>query len=244
MISKLKDGGKELSRRFIGSLSKLIQTNTTVSSVNGIKLHLITPENQLYYCHDESKLPFPEPWWAFCWPGGRFLSKYILDNPSLFKDKSICDIGSGCGVCSISAALVGASRVVANDIDPYAKEALDLNIDINEGCSDKIEFLIDNQIPWTENDIPQAKEFFSRFDIIICGDMLYDETLSKKLLGALQSHDNVLFGDPGRLGCPQDILDCDKIVEEGEKNVNRLLATYPFSEDGFNSVKIFRLQVS
>lgn len=32
--------------------------------------------------------------------------------------KSVLDIGSGCGAAAIAAKMSGASRVLANDIDP------------------------------------------------------------------------------------------------------------------------------
>lgn len=230
------------------SMYKLIQSHTTVTSVNDIQLHLITPKNPLYYCRDEKELPFPEPWWAFCWPGGKFLAKYILDSPSLFKNKSVIDIGSGCGICSIAAAKAGASHVLANDIDPFASTALDLNIALNSSChNNTVEFLLENKIPQCEQDIQNAKIFFSSFDIVICGDMLYDTSLSTSILRVLEDHPNVLFGDPGRLGCPKDILNnsdstaqfhADELID---RKANRLIAMYPYAEDGFSSVKIFKL---
>mmetsp|Transcript_18027 Transcript_18027/g.45829 ORF Transcript_18027/g.45829 Transcript_18027/m.45829 type:complete len:97 (-) Transcript_18027:1203-1493(-) len=46
--------------------ANLIMKHTMVGSVEGIDLRLITPECELHRCHDESLLPFPSPWWAFC----------------------------------------------------------------------------------------------------------------------------------------------------------------------------------
>ncbi|WP_171480115.1 50S ribosomal protein L11 methyltransferase, partial [Acinetobacter baumannii] len=44
--------------------------------------------------------------------------RFILDTGSLFKGKSVLDVGCGCGASSIAAKMVGASFVTANDIDP------------------------------------------------------------------------------------------------------------------------------
>ena len=43
---------------------------------------------------------------------------YLLDNPSIVRNKSVLDIGSGCGASSIASIMCGATRVLANDIDP------------------------------------------------------------------------------------------------------------------------------
>ena len=29
------------------------------------------------------------PFWAFAWPGGQAIARYILDNPSLVKNKNV-----------------------------------------------------------------------------------------------------------------------------------------------------------
>ena len=41
--------------------------------------------------------------------------RYLLDNPSLIRGKTVLDIGSGCGATAIAASVCGA-HVVANDI--------------------------------------------------------------------------------------------------------------------------------
>ena len=43
--------------------------------------------------------------------------RFILDSPSIFKDETVLDVGSGCGASAIAAKLARASRVVANDTD-------------------------------------------------------------------------------------------------------------------------------
>ena len=56
--------------------------------------------------------------------------KAIVDNPKLFKDKVVLDIGSGTGVLSIFAAKAGAKRVFAIEnagIAKVSKEIIKLN---------------------------------------------------------------------------------------------------------------------
>ena len=44
--------------------------------------------------------------------------RYLLDNPDVVRGKRVLDVGSGCGASSIAARMLGASHVLANDIDP------------------------------------------------------------------------------------------------------------------------------
>jgi len=202
----------------------IVKRFTTVTSLHGMKLHLIDKLNPLYSCPEESlpeELP-KNPWWAFAWPGGSMLTKFIFENPHMFRDKIVFDIGSGCGSASIASLMSGAKKVIANDVDEFAGVALELNMQLNGVDSSRIEFDI-------ENNIGAPSEFFHKFDIILCGDMLYDPEHAEKLLYTLQTHEMVLFGDPGRTYCPTTI------------GSDALLASYPFEEDGFNTVKIFKL---
>jgi len=70
--------------------------------------------------------------WQCYWPGGQGLARYILDNPRIVEGKRVLEVGSGCGAVSIACALSGAAEVVANDIDPVAIVATELNAFLNE----------------------------------------------------------------------------------------------------------------
>ena len=51
------------------------------------------------------------PFWAFAWPGGQAIARYILDNPSLVKNKSVLDLASGSGLAGIAALIASARHV-------------------------------------------------------------------------------------------------------------------------------------
>src|ERR1700753_1159540 len=57
------------------------------------------------------------PYWAFCWPGGQAIARYLLDNPDTVRAKRVIDFASGSGVSAMAAKHAGAASVVANDID-------------------------------------------------------------------------------------------------------------------------------
>jgi len=72
------------------------------------------------------------PYWAFCWASGQALARFILDNRALVQDKRVLDFGAGSGVAGIASAKVGASTVVACDIDPEARKAIRANANLNQ----------------------------------------------------------------------------------------------------------------
>lgn len=110
--------------------------------------------------HDEMLRILDRPaYWAFCWASGQVLARYILDRPALFEGKSVLDFGAGSGVVSIAAALAGASRVIACDIDPDALAACAANATI---AGVDVELLDD------------IEALDSPVDIAIAADVLYD----------------------------------------------------------------------
>src|SRR5919109_3502212 len=71
------------------------------------------------------------PYWAFCWPGGKAIARYLLDNPQTVRGKRVIDFAAGSGVSSLAAAKAGAASVVANDIDALSLVAAQLNAKTN-----------------------------------------------------------------------------------------------------------------
>ncbi len=74
------------------------------------------------------------PYWAFCWPGGQAIARFLLDNPGRVRGKKVIDFAAGSGVSSMAAARAGASEVIANDIDLLSLIAARLNAEENGLC--------------------------------------------------------------------------------------------------------------
>lgn len=131
------------------------------------------------------------PYWAFCWPGGQAVARYMIDNPDMVRGKQVIDFAAGSGVSSMAAALAGAASVVANDIDLLSLVAARLNAEAN-GLA--IETSADD---WLAD--PAAAP---PADIVIAGDVCYERDMSARALAWLRGHANagrlVLLGDPGR----------------------------------------------
>lgn len=155
-----------------------------------IRLNLFTPNCQFWHARPET-WPFPDPYWAIYWPGGQALTRFLLDNPEVTRGKKVLDLGSGCGASAIAAKLCGASHVIANDIDAVAAEAIQLNCEINNL----------EPIPCVTYNLIGSEP--DSWDLILLGDMFYDDGLADSLHLWLQRcikihNTEVYIGDPGR----------------------------------------------
>lgn len=88
----------------------------------------------------------PRPYWTQTWAGGLALSRYIIDNPHIVKDKHVVDFCSGSGIVGIAAAMVGAASVTCVDNDPVALSSSLLNARANKVSIDVSETIVDGDI--------------------------------------------------------------------------------------------------
>jgi len=130
----------------------------------------------------------PPPYWAFAWPGGQAISRYILDNPEDVRGRTVLDFGSGSGLVAIAAAKAGASCVLAAQIDPLALAVIDLNSRANDVFVEPIGIDVIGSNP--------------RWNTVLAGDMCYERPVAERLVPWLRhlvkNGVQVLLGDPGR----------------------------------------------
>jgi predicted nicotinamide N-methyase len=144
----------------------------------------------------DERLPVPPPYWAWPWAGGQALARYVLHAPEVVRGQWVLDVGAGGGIVAIAAALAGASRVTAVDIEPYAIEACRLNARANGVDLEVLEAdLIGSDAGW---------------DVVLAGDVWYDEELADRMVPWLRNlaarGAAVLTGDLGRAYLPGDGL--------------------------------------
>ncbi len=99
------------------------------------------------------------PYWSFCWASGQVLGAWLLAHPATVAGRTVVDVGSGSGVVALSAALAGAARVIACDLDPYARLAVQENAALNGLQVETCDALADC--------LPQA-------EVLTAADILYD----------------------------------------------------------------------
>jgi len=131
------------------------------------------------------------PYWAFCWPGGQAVARYLLDHPHEVRGKRVVDFAAGSGVSAMAAVRAGAESVLANDIDDLSLVAARLNAEVNGlvlGVSGE--------------DWLAGPEGHPEADVVIAGDVCYEREMSARALAWLRGHARlgrlVLLGDPGR----------------------------------------------
>jgi predicted nicotinamide N-methyase len=131
------------------------------------------------------------PYWAFCWPGGQAIARFLLDNPELVAGRRVIDFAAGSGVSSLAAARAGAASVIANDIDALSLVAARLNAQANALV------LETSAEDWLSPDVPTPEA-----DVVIAGDVCYEKEMSGRALDWLRGQARqgrlVLLGDPGR----------------------------------------------
>lgn len=177
-----------------------IAANTVIASPP------LTPEISLYLATEVTPLwqataqtledaDVEPPFWAFAWPGGQALARYILDNPGHVAGKTVIDAASGSGIVAIAAAKAGAASVTANDIDGLAIAAISANALLNS---------VDLSI--MAGDLT-GNRTSDRWNVILAADVFYERTMATGFAAWLTECATggamVMASDPGRAYLPQ-----------------------------------------
>jgi predicted nicotinamide N-methyase len=180
---------------------RFVIEHTTVGSaplVPEIRLHIGGSSMPLWETAALADLrpAVPPPYWAWPWPGGQGLARYLLDHPETVRGLSVVDVGAGGGIVAIAAALAGAVAVGAIDVEPFAIEACRLNADLNQA-----------RIGLFETD-PIGSD--DGWDVVLAGDTWYEPELGARmaawLRGLAARGALVLTGDLGRSHLPSSGL--------------------------------------
>lgn len=173
----------------------------TAPLVPEIRLHLATEVTPLWQA-TEAELDangLPPPYWAFAWPGGQALSRYLLDNPHLVRGKRVLDFAAGSGIAALAARRAGAAHVTASDLDAFALAAMRLNAALDHISDDDLNFVL------TDDDVSGAPQ--GAWDVILAGDVCYERPMAEKILPWLEQQVRggalVLMADPGRAYLPK-----------------------------------------
>ena len=162
-----------------------------------IRLHLASEVTPLWRATEATLAgnDVPPPYWAFAWPGGQALARYVLDHPADVAGRRVLDFASGSGIVAIAAARAGAA-VTAADIDGFAAAAIRLNAAAN-GVT----------VAVTTDDPMDAP---ASWDVVLAGDVCYEQPMAARATAWLRRLAGegvaVLLGDPGRSYRPDDGL--------------------------------------
>lgn len=165
------------------------------SLIPELRLHLATEVIPLWQATEAEleELGLPPPYWAFAWAGGQGLARYLIDTPEAVAGRRVLDFAAGSGVAGLAAALAGAARVEASDIDRFALAALRLNAELNGlALAVRGDDLVGRDEGW---------------DVVLAGDVCYERPMAERAFAWLRSLAArgalVLLGDPGRSYLPK-----------------------------------------
>lgn len=140
----------------------------------------------------------PPPFWAFAWAGGQALARFVLDHRDHVAGRDVLDLASGSGLVAIAAMKAGAARVIAYDIDQFARTAIAINAADNDV---RVEARGDDLLG--DAIAPDAQT-------ILAGDIFYERDTAERAFAFLAAQAargvTVLIGDPGRSYLPKDKL--------------------------------------
>lgn len=208
------------------SFENFIKKYTTVNAVDFV------PEIQLYQADQITPIwqateqwlnqqNIEPPFWAFAWPGGKAIARYILDHPNCVSHKKILDFAAGCGIAAIAAGMNKAHFIEVADIDPLAQKACAMNAKINNIILDK-----------NSHDVVHQP---CQWDVIFCGDVCYEAPMTQHIWPWLKrcasTGAKVIIADPGRNYLPKKelISFCEYDIPttlELEDHINRHTVLY------------------
>ncbi|GAA0918892.1 methyltransferase [Virgisporangium ochraceum] len=169
-----------------------------VPFVPEVRLHL-AEDPTVWWARMEARADarLAPPYWASAWAGGRAVARYVLDHPETVAGRRVLDLAAGSGLVAIAAGLAGATKVVANDVDPYAIAAITLNAKAN-----------DVAVTECHADLLDGDDGCGAdAQVVLAGDVFYDDALAGRMLAFLDRMAArgavVLVGDPGRGHVPE-----------------------------------------
>ena len=182
MTSNLKRVGLDaLHQRLHCVLPNVKLTCQTLPQIPHLKLWLLDelfPEQALEPGIVNAIMEEP-PYWSFCWASGQVLATFLMENPGWVRGRCVVDVGPGSGVVAIAAALAGAARVIACDLDPDALTATQVN-----AAENGVEIELSQDLDSVLADA----------DLVTAADILYDRE-NLPLLAQFARAERVLLAD-------------------------------------------------
>jgi hypothetical protein len=122
------------------------------------------------------------------WDGSILLAKLLEHKDDIVRNKNVLELGSGCGVCGLAAATLGARHTTLTDL-PDVIPSLEANVLRNLETIQQCNFTDDVPLTvracdWMQ---PPSDLLQSRFDVILVADCVWTEDLVEPLLSVLKA---------------------------------------------------------
>ena len=113
------------------------------------------------------------------------------------QNKTVLELGCGTGLVSLTAAVLGANRILATDGNPLVVELAKRNVNAN-GLTDKV---LTQQLPWGMMD---AMDLVGEADIVLGADLTYNagswRQLAESMETVLSDHGVIIYLSLGHSG--------------------------------------------
>lgn len=191
----------ELQTALQARIDNGLLVNTALPHCPKINLWLLDPLfPQWDLSHEQAAdLMDNPPFWTFCWASGQVLARYLLDNPTLVRNRTVLDFGAGSGIVGIAAKMAGAKKVICCDSDLNALNAclsnaklnsvdIDIVDDLEKVRSADIATVAD--VFYDRDNLPLLEKIEQRCqELIIADSRLVKNELSKyKRIASFESH--------------------------------------------------------
>jgi predicted nicotinamide N-methyase len=163
-----------------------------------VALHLASEITPIWQATEQSlaRQGVEPPYWAFAWPGGQALARFVLDHPSQVAGRRVLDLAAGGGIAAIAAARAGGA-VTAAEIDPLAAAAIRANATLNG---------VTVAVALGDPLLHPAEA-----EVILAGDVCYEARMTARVVPWLREAAGrgitVLLADPGRAYLPREGLE-------------------------------------
>jgi len=119
------------------------------------------------------------------WRASELLCNYLSTVPEKVKNKSVLELGSGLGLCSIYTYALGASKTIMTDGDSDALANLRSNVALNK-LSEAEEKVCCKQLRWGLNVEGFRDEVGGRVNVVTGADIIYIEEVIEPLFRTVE----------------------------------------------------------
>ncbi|MBD3223872.1 MAG: methyltransferase domain-containing protein [Caldithrix sp.] len=131
------------------------------------------------------------PYWAELWPSAIGFIRFADAQPSLFKDRTVLELGCGLGLTTIAISLQRPEKLLATDYEPQALEMTRQNFVKNQLSPPELQL-----IDWRHPDLNTV------FDRIAASDVIYEERFFQPLIDLFNTYlapgGKIVLAEPNR----------------------------------------------
>lgn len=168
--------GEKRERAMLGNVPIISRTINIAEGMNVTIWELERPSSliQEWWSLDENEREsrVGDPFGVVMWPGSILASKELMKQQENVVNARVLVLGAGTGVEAFAAAMLGASKVIATDINPLSLQLLGYGAQRMEGIGNVVEAVHFDL--FSSEPLPPC-------DILVAADTLYNEHLAKQV---------------------------------------------------------------